>query len=394
MQEISDMKIENARVEEQLKLTESKNQMKLAEQESTKTQIVSKTEAIKAKGISLISLAESELKINQDALTKLDEDVKLNQQNKQATLIANAETYIIELKDKLEKAKIINKENEETAKTRFLEVKASLENLKSDIKVAEDSGTDFAAIIDNLKKSTLKMLKLRALKQIIDDDVIIQEILTKARNVGTDLRTLVNELNSDSTSAAQESYKNTLKISIAETLGDEYVDMFETVETVETVEKYNPLVDVIDTIVPLSLDKLIDTVSSSQIDMKTVLGKLNVKIPTDINKVFSSYSLDKFVKIFVDGNLVEYLNNITNQYEEAKNLSAKLYTDMKILYKTMMINSGVPELMAEFPKYSGNALQFVKFLFPTEITNALKIPISGTEIDNLKKIKANLLHTE
>ena len=284
MQEISDMKIENARVEEQLKLTESKNQMKLAEQESTKTQIVSKTEAIKAKGISLISLAESELKINQDALTKLDEDVKLNQQNKQATLIANAETYIIELKDKLEKAKIINKENEETAKTRFLEVKASLENLKSDIKVAEDSGTDFAAIIDNLKKSTLKMLKLRALKQIIDDDVIIQEILTKARNVGTDLRTLVNELNSDSTSAAQESYTETVKISIAETLGDEYVDMFETVETVETVEKYNPLVDVIDTIVPLSLDKLIDTVSSSQIDMKTVLGKLNVKIPTDIKQ--------------------------------------------------------------------------------------------------------------
>ena len=64
---------------------------------------------------------------------------------------------------------------------------------------------------------------------------------------------------------------------------------------------------------------------------------------------------------------------------------------MKILYKTMMINSGVPELMAEFPKYSGNALQFVKFLFPTEITNALKIPISGTEIDNLKKIKAKFI---
>ena len=44
----------------------------------------------------------------------------------------------------------------------------------------------------------------------------------------------------------------------------------------------------------------------------------------------------------------------------------KVY-DMKTLYKTMMINSGVPELMAEFPKYSGNALQFVKFLFPTEL---------------------------
>ena len=55
--------------------------------------------------------------------------------------------------------------------------------------------------------------------------------------------------------------------------------------------------------------------------METVLGKLNIKIPSDINKVFSSYSLDKFVKIFVDGNLVEYLNNITEQYNEAKNLS-------------------------------------------------------------------------
>ena len=36
----------------------------------------------------------------------------------------------------------------------------------------------------------------------------------------------------------QESYTKTVKISIAETLGDEYVDMF---ETVETVEKYNPI---------------------------------------------------------------------------------------------------------------------------------------------------------
>ena len=70
----------------------------------------------------------------------------------------NAETYIIELTDKLEKAKIINKENEDTAKTRFLEVKSALENLTSDIKVAEDSGTDFATTIDNLKKSTIKML--------------------------------------------------------------------------------------------------------------------------------------------------------------------------------------------------------------------------------------------
>ena len=87
-----------------------------------------------------------------------------------------------------------------------MEVKSALENLTSDIKVAEDSGTDFATTIDNLKKSTIKMLKLRALKQIIDDDVVIQEILTKARNVGTDLQTLVNELNSDSTSAPQESY--------------------------------------------------------------------------------------------------------------------------------------------------------------------------------------------
>ena len=78
MQEISDIKIENAQSEEKLKLTESKIQVKLAEQESIKTQIVSKTEAIKAKGISLMSLAESELKINQDALRKLDEDVKLN----------------------------------------------------------------------------------------------------------------------------------------------------------------------------------------------------------------------------------------------------------------------------------------------------------------------------
>ena len=144
-----------------------------------------------------MSLAESELKINQDALTKLDEDIKETQKNKQATLIANAETYIIELEDKLEKAKIINKENEDTAKNRFLKVKSALENPSRNIKVAEDSGTDFQDTIDNLKKSTLKMLKLRALKQIIDDDVVIQEILTKARNVGTDLRTLVNELNSD-----------------------------------------------------------------------------------------------------------------------------------------------------------------------------------------------------
>ena len=51
--------------------------------------------------------------------------------------------------------------------------------------------------------------------------------------------------------------------------------------------------------------------------MKTVFGKLNVKIQ-QINKVFSSYSLDKFVKIFVDGNLVEYLNNITDEYEKLK----------------------------------------------------------------------------
>ena len=237
MQEISEIKIKNARVEEQLKLTESKNKVELAEQESIKTQIESKTEAIKAKGISLMSLAESELKINQDALTKLDEDIKETQKNKQATLIANAETYIIELEDKLEKAKIINKENEDTAKNRFLKVKSALENPSRNIKVAEDSGTDFQDTIDNLKKSTLKMLKLRALKQIIDDDVVIQEILTKARNVGTDLRTLVNELNSDSTSAPQESYTETVKISIAETLGDEYADMF---ETVETVEEYNP----------------------------------------------------------------------------------------------------------------------------------------------------------
>ena len=238
MQEISDIKIKNARAEEQLKLTESKNKVELAEQESIKTQIASKTEAIKAKGISLMSLAESELKINQDALRKLDEDIKETQKNKQATLIANAETYIIELEDKLEKAKkIINKENEDTAKNRFLKVKSALENPSRNIKVAEDSGTDFQDTIDNLKKSTLKMLKLRALKQIIDDDVVIQEILTKARNVGTDLRTLVNELNSDSTSAPQESYTETVKISIAETLGDEYADMF---ETVETVEEYNP----------------------------------------------------------------------------------------------------------------------------------------------------------
>ena len=38
--------------------------------------------------------------------------------------------------------------------------------------------------------------------------IYIQEILTKARNVGTDLQTLVNELNSDSTSAARIIYKN------------------------------------------------------------------------------------------------------------------------------------------------------------------------------------------